>query len=251
MADLIDNVDFFVFTPHAEAPDWTNEAFAKIGRNLRRAQQQTLVEPIHVEPSRPYDGVFTFADGTDFNPGRGRGAYYWDSNEGVAGEWRLTGGRAVEEDILNSDSHIDQILVAGNTPLQVTFGAPEINEVASIDAAGAVTFHEADDFIVRVFLAIGREGGGGSNTIFGRLLLNGEQFGESIGTVVDDSNDVNAETIFQIIPAQVGDVLTVEFYSDDSLGAGNGGIFFLDPTLPGWSPAPSAEMHILRVVMKT
>jgi hypothetical protein len=37
------------------------------------------VDVTHVAPLKPRDGDFRFADGTDWNPGSGRGIYYYDS----------------------------------------------------------------------------------------------------------------------------------------------------------------------------
>ena len=79
MSDAIDTFDKFVSTPHVDQPAWVNDYFAEIARGLERAHQITLVEPVHVEPFRKFDGLFVYADGVDFDPGRGRGVYYWDS----------------------------------------------------------------------------------------------------------------------------------------------------------------------------
>lgn len=79
-----DAFDKFVTTPHVDQPAWINDYFAEIARSLERAHQVTITEPVHIEPVRKFDGLFVFADGVDFDPGRGRGVYYWDS---VADNW--------------------------------------------------------------------------------------------------------------------------------------------------------------------
>lgn len=47
-------------------------------------QQQDILQlqVLHVEPQRPRDGMIAFADGTNWNPGAGAGAY-----ERVGGAW--------------------------------------------------------------------------------------------------------------------------------------------------------------------
>ena len=42
------------------------------------------IDKTHVAPDKPRDGDFRFADGTNWNPGHGRGLYYYD---GVDGHW--------------------------------------------------------------------------------------------------------------------------------------------------------------------
>lgn len=87
MSEQFDTTDFFSPTPHEDAPAWMNDYFAIISRNLQRVLTTTQVDVTHVEPSRRYDGLIIFADGVDFNPGNGRGMYFWDSLSGTSGEW--------------------------------------------------------------------------------------------------------------------------------------------------------------------
>jgi hypothetical protein len=46
------------------------------------------MEVFHQEPDKPEDGVIIYADGTDWNPGHGRGYYWYD---GVLQSWRFMG----------------------------------------------------------------------------------------------------------------------------------------------------------------
>ena len=153
------------------------------------------------------------------------------------------------EDLLLGDSEVDQEVVAGDTPFQVEFGAAQPGAVVSLDVAGAVTFHEADEFTVRILLIFGRVGGGGGNSLlFGRVLLNGTQIGASLGTIVDDTQDVQSEIFADSVSAEINDILTVEVYSDEAgTFNGTGGLLHLDSSL-GWNPSPSAEIHIVRAV---
>ena len=153
------------------------------------------------------------------------------------------------EDILLADSGIDQGVVAGDTPLLVTFGAAQPGAIVSLDAAGALTFHEQDQFTVRVFLAFGRVGGGGGKSLlFGRVLLNGTQIGFSLGNIVDAAEDVSTEIFLGALQVDIGDVVTVEIYSDTTTPFnGGGGLLHLESSL-GWNDAPSAELHVFRTV---
>ena len=49
----------------------------------KKDSQQTIIEPVYAPPFRRYDGMWQFADGVFFNPGFGRGMYYWDSQQPV------------------------------------------------------------------------------------------------------------------------------------------------------------------------
>ena len=43
---------------------------------------------LHVEPTKPRNGRVVIADGTDWNPGSGRGVYWYD---GVSSSWTFLG----------------------------------------------------------------------------------------------------------------------------------------------------------------
>ena len=46
------------------------------------------LQETHVEPERVENGIIYLADGTDWNPGSGRGIYWYD---GDAAAWKLLG----------------------------------------------------------------------------------------------------------------------------------------------------------------
>lgn len=59
-------------------------------RNIETALGQTQaghLDVVHVEPNKLQDGDIRYADGTDWNPGSGRGIYFYDS--GVPGWVKL------------------------------------------------------------------------------------------------------------------------------------------------------------------
>lgn len=52
-------------------------------------ENETLVlEELHVEPEKLQAGRLYFADGSDWDPGSGRGVYCWDA---TGPTWRLLG----------------------------------------------------------------------------------------------------------------------------------------------------------------
>lgn len=56
---------------------------------IARATRETtdlIVAPLHVEPVKPRDGLLVLADGTDWDPGSGEGAYVY-----YAGVWNFLG----------------------------------------------------------------------------------------------------------------------------------------------------------------
>ena len=58
---------------------WLMEEFRKLANVLRAVDgtRLTLIE-LHQAPTKPRDGEIYFADGTDWDPGSGRGLYYYD-----------------------------------------------------------------------------------------------------------------------------------------------------------------------------
>ena len=60
----------------------TNELF-RLGNNFTIESQKTTVSVLYASPERPQTGQIVFADGSDWNPGSGRGLYYYDTNTWV------------------------------------------------------------------------------------------------------------------------------------------------------------------------
>ena len=55
---------------------WVLDAFEDISNDLQLLERVEL----HVAPTRPYHGQEVIADGTDWNPGSGRGLYWYDGS---------------------------------------------------------------------------------------------------------------------------------------------------------------------------
>lgn len=82
------------YQPEDIGPEQTVEQLASfVQRELRRISQAINLgyaqhlDPLHVPPSKPRDGDIAFADGIDWNPGSGVGAYIF-----YAGAWHPFGG---------------------------------------------------------------------------------------------------------------------------------------------------------------
>ena len=56
--------------PHYDA-DWMRREFEKVEQAFRQLQ----LEELHVEPSKPREGMLVLADGSDWDPGSGQGVY--------------------------------------------------------------------------------------------------------------------------------------------------------------------------------
>jgi len=87
MASRFDQDPVFDGLAQPDADNWLNEYFAQIARDLRKLTNEKIVAPRNSEPPRKYDGLIQFADGTNWDPGSGRGMYYWDSEAGGSGAW--------------------------------------------------------------------------------------------------------------------------------------------------------------------
>jgi hypothetical protein len=51
----------------------------RIANGFTVASQTTTLPVLTAEPSKPVEGQVVFADGTAWNPGSGRGLYYYDA----------------------------------------------------------------------------------------------------------------------------------------------------------------------------
>ncbi len=82
---MVDSVDirrkYHFLAPHSASA--SKSAFKQQSLYSIKDGSQTIIEPIYTPPFRRYDGQWVFADGTFFNPGFGRGMYYWDSQQPV------------------------------------------------------------------------------------------------------------------------------------------------------------------------
>ena len=64
----------------AELRTWTTNELFRVGNTFTTESQKTQVPVLYASPERPATGQIVFADGSDWNPGSGRGLYYFDSS---------------------------------------------------------------------------------------------------------------------------------------------------------------------------
>ena len=58
---------------------WLVQELNRIAKGFTVASQSTSRPVLTVEPTKPVTGQVVFADGTAWNPGSGRGIYYYDA----------------------------------------------------------------------------------------------------------------------------------------------------------------------------
>jgi hypothetical protein len=59
---------------------WLVQELNRIANGFTVAGQTTTLPVLSAEPPKPETGQVVFADGTAWNPGSGRGLYYYDTN---------------------------------------------------------------------------------------------------------------------------------------------------------------------------
>jgi len=65
-------------TTVSDLRDWANREVQRISTALI-SNAQITIPVLTAEPSKPQVGQVVIADGTNWNPGSGRGLYYYDS----------------------------------------------------------------------------------------------------------------------------------------------------------------------------
>ena len=82
-----------------------NERFRRVAQALDKLQDRTLIEPVAVEPPKPFDGQVEFADGVNWSPdGTGDAALYYFSD----GEWfRLLDNTHASEPGDGTEDHLE------------------------------------------------------------------------------------------------------------------------------------------------
>lgn len=60
-----------------ELPHYLGDVFSTLGSMVNSPSRNFA--PLNEEPSKPLDGDVAFANGTGWDPGDGRGLYYYDS----------------------------------------------------------------------------------------------------------------------------------------------------------------------------
>lgn len=64
----------FIGSTPEEFQKWTQLELERLSRSLQETIALDL-RPVHREPDKPREGMIVYADGTDWNPGAGKGSY--------------------------------------------------------------------------------------------------------------------------------------------------------------------------------
>lgn len=59
---------------------WLLQELNRVANSFTVSAQTTTLPVLTVEPTKKETGQIVFADGTEWNPGSGRGLYYYDTN---------------------------------------------------------------------------------------------------------------------------------------------------------------------------
>lgn len=63
----------------ADLRSWANRELQRVSLAFTTSGSQTTLPVLNAEPEKPQLGQLVIADGTNWNPGSGRGLYYYDS----------------------------------------------------------------------------------------------------------------------------------------------------------------------------
>jgi hypothetical protein len=66
-------------TTLADLRSWANRELQRITLAFDQTRSEVILSPLSQAPAKPQPGQLVFADGTNWNPGSGRGLYYYDS----------------------------------------------------------------------------------------------------------------------------------------------------------------------------
>lgn len=147
--------------------------------------------------------------------------------------------------LYGSSNAASQAPAAVNTPLQVEFGAAQSLTDVSLSGAGLLTFNTAGDYLITIFLRLGRTTGAGSAILFNRLMFNGVQTLNSNSVKLNDADIVVPFSTALTVNVPAGTTFAVQIMRD-SAGINNGGLYQLSPSLAGWNVSPSASIVVAK-----
>lgn len=140
-----------------------------------------------------------------------------------------------------------QAPAALDTPLQVEFGAGIATAAATLASNGTLTFNQAGDYIVTLFLRFGRTSGAGAAILLNRFLINGVQGLNSNALKIADQDTVIPFSTSINLSATAGMTFQLQIMRD-SAGINNGGVFRILPTVAGWNLSPNATIVVSKFV---
>ena len=155
------------------------------------------------------------------------------------------------QQVLTGFSSAASQLPAGlDTPLQVEFGGGSSNAFVTLSPTGTLTFNEAGEYYVTLFLRFGRTAGAGTSILLNRFLINGVQGLNSNGVKLPDQDSVIPFSTSLVITATAGMTFQLQILRDSG-GINNGGLFRLLPAVVAWNLVPSSTIVVSRFVGTT
>lgn len=149
-----------------------------------------------------------------------------------------------QADFLISSSLIDQVPSGIGIPLQISLGAPQSTPQFDLALDGTLTCNITGQYRFIFTAQTGRIGSGGVVNLFLRLLLNGNQVGNSVFSRLDNAATVIPLRFNLTIDLEAGDILTAQVVEDSSGVGGSGGLYSVQPLAAGWNRSPSASVSI-------
>lgn len=134
-----------------------------------------------------------------------------------------------------------------DTALQVEFGPGTVTPAATLASNGTLTFNQAGDYYVTIFLRFGRTAGAGTSIMLNRFLVNGVQGLNSNAIKLPDQDSVIPFSTSLAITATAGMAFTLQILRDSG-GINNGGLFRILPTTVAWNLAPSATIVVSKFI---
>ena len=154
--------------------------------------------------------------------------------------------RIKSEVVARAASYVDQDPPGLGLAQQVALEDVQVvSDAFTIDASGLATCLIADEYTIKIKLAIGRTGSSGESQIYTRALLNGTPIGDPTHTIVDNARIEIPQFVDNQIEMAVGDTIALEFIRDSD-GTNSGGLRAGNPDVAGWSDSPSAKLTIVR-----
>lgn len=148
---------------------------------------------------------------------------------------------------IEASSTAIQTPTASDTAYTVLYGAGVDTTDVNISTAGLITFKTKGLYFITFSFNFGRTANTGTSILAARLLLNNAQIGFTQTASIDVSKSTvpNHVTLLRSVPAT--STMSVQLVRS-SLGASDGGLYPVNPTVAGWSVSPSAAVRIQRVV---
>lgn len=154
----------------------------------------------------------------------------------------------IPKEVLVGFSFDDQEPTALDTPIQVSYGPAQgtIDDDVMIDANGRITINKSGFYGALFTYNFGRQGSsGGVANMFLRGVINDNQLGNPLATLIDNPSIVIPEQFEVQGVFLAGTTIDTEFYRDSS-GVNEGGLY-IDFSSIGWGTSPSTRVRLSKL----